>query len=126
MGNTRREIIQNMLSEQPFVSLKELSARFPELSSMTLRRDIEYFESQGECIKVRGGARSMKFITTSLEESFNLRLHANSAAKEAIAARAAEMIELQMRVTDARQIIFPHPTVSEIIRETLWEFEEKA
>ena len=35
----------------------------------------------------------MKFITTSLEESFNLRLHANSAAKEAIAARAAEMIE---------------------------------
>ena len=60
---------------------------------MTLRRDIEYFESQGECIKVRGGARSMKFITTSLEESFNLRLHANSAAKEAIAARAAEMIE---------------------------------
>ena len=72
MGNTRREIIQNMLSEQPFVSLKELSARFPELSSMTLRRDIEYFESQGECIKVRGGARSMKFITTSLEESFKL------------------------------------------------------
>lgn len=48
MGNTRREIIQGMLSEQPFVSLKELSARFPELSSMTLRRDIEYFESQGE------------------------------------------------------------------------------
>ncbi len=60
---------------------------------MTLRRDIEYFEAQGECIKVRGGARSMKFITTSLEESFNLRLHANSAAKAAIAARAAEMIE---------------------------------
>ena len=56
---------------------------------MTLRRDIEYFESQGECIKVRGGARSMKFITTSLEESFNLRLHANSAAKEAIAAPTA-------------------------------------
>ena len=37
---------------------------------------------------------------------------------------AAEMIETQMRVTDARQIIFPHPTVSEIIRETLWEFPD--
>lgn len=37
---------------------------------------------------------------------------------------AAEMIETQMRVTDARQIIFPHPTVSEIIRETLWEFSD--
>lgn len=93
MGNNRREIIRGMLSEQPFISLKELSERFPTLSSMTLRRDIEYFEEQGECIKVRGGARSMKFITTSLEESFNLRLHANSAAKEAIAQRAAAMIE---------------------------------
>ena len=37
---------------------------------------------------------------------------------------AAEMIEMQLRVTDARQIIFPHPTVSEIIRETLWEFAD--
>jgi dihydrolipoamide dehydrogenase len=37
---------------------------------------------------------------------------------------AAEMIEMQLRVTDARQIIFPHPTVSEIIRETLWEFND--
>ena len=37
---------------------------------------------------------------------------------------AAEMIEMQLRVTDARQIIFPHPTVCEIIRETLWEFPD--
>ena len=37
---------------------------------------------------------------------------------------AAEMIEMQLRVKDARQIIFPHPTVSEIIRETLWEFND--
>ena len=37
---------------------------------------------------------------------------------------AAEMIEMQLRVTDARQIIFPHPTVSEVIRETLWEFAD--
>ncbi|MCQ2431196.1 MAG: DeoR/GlpR family DNA-binding transcription regulator [Clostridia bacterium] len=93
MSNTRREIIREMLSEKPFISLKELGDRFPALSSMTLRRDIEYFEKQGECIKVRGGARSMKFITTSMEESFNLRLHANSAAKECIARQAAAMIE---------------------------------
>ena len=37
---------------------------------------------------------------------------------------AAEMVEMQLRVTDARQIIFPHPTVSEIIREVLWEFKD--
>ena len=37
---------------------------------------------------------------------------------------AAEMLEMPLRVTDARQIIFPHPTVSEIVREVLWEFPD--
>lgn len=37
---------------------------------------------------------------------------------------AAEMIETQLRVQDARQIIFHHPSVSEVIRETLWAFED--
>ena len=31
---------------------------------------------------------------------------------------------MQLRVEDARQIIFPHPTVSEIIREALWLFDD--
>ncbi len=93
MGNTRREIIRAMLAEKPYVTLKELGERFPELSTMTLRRDIEYFEEQGDCIRVRGGARSMKFITSSMEESFNLRLRTNSSAKESIAKYAASMIE---------------------------------
>jgi dihydrolipoamide dehydrogenase len=37
----------------------------------------------------------------------------------------AQMQETQFRVADGRQIIFPHPTVSEIIREVLWEFPDK-
>ena len=31
------------------------------------------------------------------------------------------MIEAELRVQDIQQIIFPHPTVSEIIKDTLWE-----
>lgn len=37
---------------------------------------------------------------------------------------AAEMVETELRVKDAREIVFPHPTVSEIIREVLWTFED--
>lgn len=37
---------------------------------------------------------------------------------------AAAMIESELRVTDAKEIIFPHPTVSEIIREVIWEFKD--
>lgn len=34
---------------------------------------------------------------------------------------AAAMIEAELRVQDIREIVFPHPTVSEIIRDALWE-----
>ncbi len=37
---------------------------------------------------------------------------------------AAAMIESELRVRDAKEIIFPHPTVSEIIREVIWEFAD--
>jgi DeoR family fructose operon transcriptional repressor len=93
MNSSRRTIIKELLSEKPFISLKELEESFPDVSSMTLRRDIEYFEKQGEAIKVRGGARSMKFITTSMEDSFHQRMNENMNAKERIAKRAIELIE---------------------------------
>ena len=35
---------------------------------------------------------------------------------------ACTMIEMQMRVDDVKEIIFPHPTVSEIIREAVFRF----
>jgi len=91
--NVRRRKIKAMLQSKPFVSLDELVEAFPDVSSMTLRRDIEFFEGQGEAIKVRGGARSMKFITTSMEDSFSARLNENVYAKERIVAKAAEIIE---------------------------------
>ena len=93
MKSSRRTVIRELLGQKPFISLRELEARFPEVSSMTLRRDIEYFEGQGEAIKVRGGARSMKFITTSMEDSFHERLRENMTAKEKIARCAIDLIE---------------------------------
>ena len=85
MNSQRRAIIKELLTEKPFISLKELEESFPDVSSVTLRRDIEYFEKQGDAIKVRGGARSMKFITTSMEDSFHQRMNENMTAKERIA-----------------------------------------
>lgn len=93
MHAERRKIIKDLLCSKPFVSLKELIEIFPNVSSMTIRRDIDYFEQQGDAIKVRGGARSMKFITTSMEEEFHGRMHKNVPAKEALAKKAIELLE---------------------------------
>ena len=35
---------------------------------------------------------------------------------------AALMIEAEMRVKDIKELIFPHPTVSEILREVMFTF----
>lgn len=93
MYKTRREVIREILTSKPFTSLKELQDKFPGLSSMTLRRDIEYFEKKGEVIKVRGGARSMKHITVTLDESFDRRQSENISVKKRIARHASSLIE---------------------------------
>lgn len=93
MYNERREQIRALLQTQPFISLKELEKMFPNVSGMTLRRDIEYFENEHEAIKVRGGARSMKFITTQTDGSIAARLNVNVNSKNLIAKKAAEFLE---------------------------------
>jgi dihydrolipoamide dehydrogenase len=40
-----------------------------------------------------------------------------------IIAGAALMIESELRVKDVREIVFPHPTVSEVVREALFEIK---
>ena len=37
---------------------------------------------------------------------------------------AALMMENEFRISDAQELVFPHPTVSEVIRETLFAFED--
>lgn len=93
MKAARRQIIRKILQSKPFVSLKELEEHFPEVTSMTLRRDIEYFEQQGELIKVRNGARSMKFIASTADDKYNQREHENEEIKRVLANKACVYLE---------------------------------
>lgn len=93
MYNERREQIRRLLAEKPFVSIRELEGMFPNVSGMTLRRDIDYFESMHEAVKVRGGAKSTKFITSAVEDSITTRMQENISSKNSIAEKAAEFLE---------------------------------
>ena len=106
MNFDRREKIRDMLRNKPFVSLHELEEMFPDVSSMTLRRDIDYFEKQSEAIKVRGGARSMKFITSCMEGKFSLRMNEHPQEKQKIADVAIKTIfQLASMMPDERLVI---------------------
>ncbi|MBQ7474769.1 MAG: DeoR/GlpR transcriptional regulator [Clostridia bacterium] len=93
MRSQRLEEISRIFAVEPFVSLRELSERFPDLSEMTLRRDIEALEEAGEVIRVRGGARSVRFISRTGVDSITKREAENVDGKRRIAERAASFLE---------------------------------
>ena len=93
MHKERRQIIKDLLESKAFVSLDEMKALFSDVSEMTLRRDIEYFESQGIAIKVRGGCRSVGFISQNGSQNCDGKPVFNLSAKRAISKAAAAYLE---------------------------------
>ena len=49
MKTTRLERMRELFLQMPYISLSELAAIFPEISEMTLRRDIDTLGSGGCC-----------------------------------------------------------------------------
>ena len=78
----------------------------------------------GRFVAENEGADGLCKILVDRKRRTILGVHLIGAYSGEIIWGAAEMLEMQLRVQDARQIIFPHPTVSEIIREVLWEFHD--
>ena len=78
----------------------------------------------GRFVAENEGADGLCKIIIDKKRRTLLGVHLIGAYSGEIIWGAAEMLELPLRVEDARQIIFPHPTVSEIIREVLWEFDD--
>ncbi len=78
----------------------------------------------GRFVAENEGADGLCKILVDKEKRTIIGVHLIGAYAGEMIWGAAEMLEMQLRVTDARQIIFPHPTVSEIIREVLWEFKD--
>ena len=109
---------------------------FPEIGSVgkteeeCKQKGIDYevaklsMRYSGRFVAENEGADGLCKILIDRKRRTVLGVHLIGAYSGEIIWGAAEMLEMQLRVQDARQIIFPHPTVSEIIREVLWEFHD--
>ena len=60
-------------------------------------------------------------VITAADTGTLLGVHLLGGVSSEIIYGASAMIEAELRVKDIREVIFPHPTVSEIIKDTLWE-----
>ncbi|MBE7010181.1 MAG: DeoR/GlpR transcriptional regulator [Ruminococcaceae bacterium] len=93
----RRLSIFELIEQQGEISIHELETLFPDVSSMTLRRDLDYLESKNKIVKIKGGAKSLSHLSRSLfqdvEGDYGLRESINAAGKHLIAEKATPLIE---------------------------------
>ena len=85
MYSIRQEQIREYIEQKNVVTIKELCALFPNVSLMTIHRDLDALERNGSVVKFRGGAKSVRH-TSDVE--FNVRMLENNAGKDAIARKA--------------------------------------
>jgi len=66
------------------------------------------------------GLGSVKVIT-DVKNSRILGIHVVGAYASELIWGGAALIEQEFRIEDVKQLVFPHPTVSELIRDVVWE-----
>lgn len=85
----RRESVFAIVQEAGSVSIADLQSAFPDVSPVTLRRDLNYLDSRGLVKRTHGGARSVEVP----DYSYETRASSGEKAKRVIAELAADFIE---------------------------------
>ena len=93
MKNIRRDTLREYIQEKGQIHLKDLEKLFPLVSTMTLRRDMDYLEEKGYILRIRGGARAINRLSGPKEDVFSQRLMENTDAKNQIAKKAVDLME---------------------------------
>ena len=90
----RRKTIENLINQNGIVYYKELETLFPDVSTMTLRRDVQWCIAQGIAIKIQNGARSTLIENDENRETvYGRREGENVEAKVKLACEALKFIE---------------------------------
>lgn len=90
MYSIRQEQIREYIEHKNVVTIKELQALFPNVSLMTIHRDLDALEHSGLVVKFRGGAKSVRLTG---DPEFNVRMGENNFGKNAMARKALELIQ---------------------------------
>ncbi|MBO5327697.1 MAG: DeoR/GlpR transcriptional regulator [Clostridia bacterium] len=93
MKRERIEEIAEILDKRGKMTLEQLEEVFPNVSQMTLRRDLFQLEEDGRIIRIRGGAMSVKEVQKVSGEAYIKKTTINTDAKLVIAQKAATLID---------------------------------
>lgn len=93
MKRERIEEIAEILDKRGKMTLEQLEEVFPNVSQMTLRRDLFQLEEDGRIIRIRGGAMSVKEVQKVSGEAYVKKTTINTDAKMVIAQKATTLID---------------------------------
>ena len=93
MRRERISEIAEILDKRGKLTLEQLEEYFPNVSQMTLRRDLFQLEEEGKIIRVRGGAMSVREVQKTSGEPYTKKTTMHTDEKIVIAQKAAELID---------------------------------
>ena len=85
--------LKEFIDKNGKVTIHELECAFPNVSSMTLRRDLNRLEEENAVLRVSGGAVSVNTVLRAKEADFAERTNFNTTEKIEIAEKAVKIIE---------------------------------
>jgi len=91
MNQIRRERIRKYIQEKGAVSVKELNALFPDVSVMTVHRDLAKLEEDRLIIRTRGGAIALSHHGVT-EGKLETRMQSNVIEKREMSQKALRLI----------------------------------
>ena len=95
MYSIRQEQMKEYIEQKNVVTIRQLQELFPNVSLMTIHRDLDALEEGGTVVKFRGGARSVRHAG---DPEFNVRMRENTAGKVIIAEKAISLIQANTSV----------------------------
>ena len=90
LARQRQRVILEMLETQPSLRTIELAKQF-DVTDETIRRDLEYLDSENKLIRTHGGA--LRIEKRAIDIPLQKRLKEHRAAKQEIAKKALEFIK---------------------------------
>jgi len=93
MINERRNEIKAYITEHHSVRIDDLIRLYPDVSVMTIRRDLTEMEEEGVITRFRGGARINHQVLGPTEDMYSHREIANIEAKNSICSKALAFVE---------------------------------
>lgn len=87
----RRQEISEMINREGEISFATLKERFPDVSDVTLRKDLKYLDSTMQIVRIHGGAKSLPTAIGAVD-NFYTRSAKHIEEKKLIAQKAVQLL----------------------------------